>query len=153
MSASSIPAVIDALVSVLSARAALQAPDVLISDGTPSRALAQTRLIQIGGHGEPTVTGDQHPAELGGMRREEDYTVRLYCSAETGGAVQKTSRDQAFALLAEVENALRTDATLGAVVRYAEISGGITATQTSPDEAAAGRWCEVAFDVHVTNRI
>jgi hypothetical protein len=153
MSTSTIPAVIDALLAALRARPALQAPDVAVVDGYPSRNLSQTRLITIGGQAEPTVTGDQTVTSLGNRRREEDYAVRVYCSADAGGTDQKGARDRAFGLLAELEETLRDDATLGGIVRYAEVAGSLTLLQTDESTAASGRWAEVSVDVRVRNRI
>ena len=151
MSTSSIPAYIDALLAALRARPALQAEDVLVSDSFPMGDLSEVRLLTVGGQDDPTATGEQASASLGRQRREEDYVLNLYGSALTGDGDQKAVRDQAFGLMAEVEDLLRDDPTLGNTVRESYVEGGITLSQQKPEHG--GRWAEVAFTIHVKNRI
>jgi hypothetical protein len=167
---SSIARYIDALLASLRAHPELQAPEVCISDGLPARDLSFTHLITVGGQDEPTAQGDQEPAQLGAQRREETYTVQVYCSAQVGGhkdASQKAARDQAFALLRVVEEVLQRDPTMSqqndgaALVRYSDIRGGITLAQTGPQiveelidsKRPIPRWAEVAVQITVRNRI
>lgn len=152
---STIPAAIDALVTMLTVRPALAVPGTLVVDGYPANARSIKQLITIGGQVDATATGTQEFASLGARRRTEDYTIRVYCSAVD--ADQKKARDAAFALMAEVEDLLRTDPTLGGVTSmYAEAGGDVVLDQSSEDPdtmPSGGRWAAVSFDVHVVNRI
>jgi len=148
---STMPAAIDGLLALLRARPSLER--VQIVDGYPRFDIVDTAFIAIGGKPEPVAEGAQSSAALGARKREERYTLRVYCSASLGGDDQKAARDQAFSLMAEVEDAVRQDVTLGGAVRVAEVAGSISLSQTDHDTAAFGVFAEVSFDVAVQARI
>ena len=164
---SSIARYIDALLASLRAHPELQHPDCFVSDGFVGRDLSATHLISVGGQDDATADGSQETAQLGAQRREEAYSVRVYCAAQTGSEDQKFARDQAFALLRIVEEVLQRDPEMkgpnGGVplVRWSEVTGSFTLQQTSPSLVAqlveegrtVGRWAEVAVEVTVVNRI
>lgn len=152
MATSTIPAAIDALLTALRASEDLADP-VKVVDGYPRFRITNIDLVSVGGKDEPVASGEQTPAALGGQRREERYSLAVYCSSSRGGEDQKTVRDRAFALMAAVEDVLRADGTLGGVVRFAQVGGGITLLETDADTAPAGVFAEVGFLVDVQARI
>jgi hypothetical protein len=150
--ASSIPAVIDAVLAMLRGRAELAAP-VEVFDGFPRRPIDNMDFVAIGGKAEPVADGTQDAVVLGNRRRDETYTVRVYCSSSRGTADQKVTRDRAFTLMGVVEDALRTDPTLGGRVMSAQVGGRVALEQTEAETADAGSFAEVSFDVSVRARI
>ncbi len=150
---STVPAVIDALLTGLRARPALA--DVLVVDGMPAEDLTGRRLLTIGGQDAPTAEGGQEWGALGNGRRTEDYVIRLYASADVGGVEQKAARDAAFSVVAEVAAFLRADPSLGGLIvgQGVEMGSAFSLTQTGPDTPGEGRWAEVAFDVRVRARV
>jgi hypothetical protein len=156
---SSIPAVVDAVLAMLRARPELAAP-VEVWDGFPRRAITDIDLVAVGGKDEPTADGTQDAVTLGNRRRDETYTLRVYCSSSRGtgapgplGADQKVTRDRAFALMAAAEAGLRADPTLGGLVISAQVGGRTALQQTDADTAPDGSFAEVSFDVSVRARI
>lgn len=149
---STIPAVIDALLALLRARPELAAP-VEVFDGFPRRVIDNLDFVAVGGKSEPVADGTQAAAVLGNRRRDETYTVRVYCSSSRGTQDQKVTRDRAFALMAAAEDAIRADPTLGGRVKSAQVGGRIVLQETDADTAEAGSDAEVSFDVSVEARI
>jgi hypothetical protein len=149
---SSIPGVVDAVLAMLRARPELAAP-VEVWDGFPRRPITDLDLVAVGGKDEPTADGTQDAVVLGNRRRDERYTLRVYCSSSRGTADQKVTRDRAFALMAAAEDGLRADSTLGGRVMSAQVGGRIALQQTDADTAADGSFAEVSFDVSIRARI
>src|SRR6266516_3930708 len=66
------------------------------------------------------VTGDQTWLTVGGTR-EEDYSLTVMVRAFRAGPNQQPATERAFQILTEIENALRTDPTVGGTVLSAQI--------------------------------
>jgi hypothetical protein len=109
---STVPALKSALLGVLQARAGLSG--VQVTYGWP--AAPQREFIVL-----YSVSGRQSFAALGHLSREESYELQVVISVLSQGGVQQTITERAFALMAEIENALRADPTVGGVVRTAEL--------------------------------
>lgn len=143
---STIPAAIDGLLALLTSQPALAAP-VEIIDGQPT---TQTPIdyvaVGIADGDNPSVDGSQDWSQTGMQRRKEDYTIRCEVSSWSGSGTTKERRDQAFALFAACEAALRADPTLNASVIQAEIAADFSVIQTRTKK---GPVCTINFTVHV----
>lgn len=118
MATSTIQALRKALHARLVARGGLSG--VQISLGIPT-SKPEPEWIMIGGARDP---GDQEAAALGQLRREEHYHLWIDVSVvRPFDDDQVTTTDRAFALAAEVEDELRSDASVGGVVRIAQVVG------------------------------
>jgi len=102
---SSIPAVKQALVDLLAARANLR--NVQVTYGAPLPAPAK-EYIWVG-----DVTGEQTAGALGGQVRDEEYTVQVNMSVVREGNNQRAADTRCFQLLAELEDLLRSNPSLG----------------------------------------
>lgn len=127
MATSTIPATLDSLIAALRARPGLA--NAVIHDGTPITDEG-TDYIAIGWSDEDatSVSARQEPATLGNLRRSETYDINCQACAWNGSTDMKLARDTAFALFAEVEDALRTDGTIAGNVIFADI-GAYTVRQ------------------------
>lgn len=120
MSTSAVPAVLDALVALF----ADTLPDVEVIDG-PWVTLPQGDYLTVGWTPYDNDTAADALQEWRGFRggspppRKEEFDVVCYLDSaggDTDAASVKTRRDGAFVLLADVEDALRNDLTLGGAV-------------------------------------
>lgn len=130
---SRIPAGIDALLGVLAVRPALAQVDII--DGPPlawgaiKLATSSTgdgqRYLFIGAGLDGTMAseGVQEFNAAGAVSRDERFEVLCVALAWSGdGAAVKATRDLAFALVGEVEQAIRADPSLGNAVLYCLLS-------------------------------
>ena len=129
MAVSTIPAAKDALYDLIVADASVVAAKVQVSYGWPSPHQAR-ELIWIG-----DVEGEQNAAALGKQRREETYKMTLKVDVLREGNDQKSASERAFVIAGWIENILRNDATLGGVVRTAEIEGPLELKENATDKA------------------
>lgn len=151
---SRIPAALDALVAVT--QTAL-GPGVAVLDGPPIdweplQLPAQTgaagdelRYLFIGASPSGSaVEGEQDFNAAGNVSRDESFRVSCVAYA-VGGSGTKARRDEAFAILAAVETALRTDPTLAGAVLWALVSAVSAVDQRQRN----GEWsdCSVTFTV------
>lgn len=150
MASSTIPDVIDYLVATLTALPATQG--ILVSDGFPAAGEEPTDLVVVGGNVTPTADGTQVWAQIGHLRREEDYGVEISISCYRGGTEQKPSRDAAFAILRAFDEQLIADPTLGGLVRIVLLSQ-LGLKQTDYTDAAQGRTATITVTVRIQNRI
>lgn len=113
MSTSRIAAVIDALFSTLKSAV----PTAQVYDG-PWTARPNKDFITVGWVPDSEVepTGEQDWAGLGAKQRNERLDIPGYVGSFRGPIALATRRQQAVALLAAVENALRSDPRLGGAV-------------------------------------
>jgi hypothetical protein len=146
---------------VAAAKTAYNTAKVDVLEGPPVTALDDTysQRVWIGYNPlnpeEPSATGDQEFATLGARSRNEDFTVVCCCEYWTGDPTPSTARLGAFALLSAFEPLLRGtpgsggpgDATLGRVVLWSQIAGGIDYAAEQSSNGVVGR---VVF--HVTCR-
>ena len=144
MATSTIPATLDALVAALRARPALV--DTVVHDGTPITEEG-TQYVAVGWSDEDTssVSGRQEPATLGNLRRAETYDINCQACAWDGSTEMKVARDRAFAIFAEVEDALRADGTIGGNVIFADI-GSYTVRQV---QTTGGALVTIDFTIAV----
>lgn len=146
MTASTIPAAIDALLVQLRAVAD---DSVRVVDGYPRFALTNMDLIAVGGTREAAATGVQVAEDVAGGR-QETYALQIRTSSSRGvGVEQKVVRDRAFELMALVEEALGLDTTLGGTVYLAEVGGDVDLFQTNAETARDGTHAQVNFFVLV----
>lgn len=128
---SRIPAAIDALVVTLTA--AVGATTNVV-DGpplswdaveAPGDAVSETSWLFVGASpdGDEGATSTQEFNAAGAVSRDE--MIEIHCTAYVWGGDQviKTRRDDAAALVAQVEQAIRADSSLGAAVLYSKKSG------------------------------
>lgn len=121
MATSTIPATLDSLIAALRIRPGLA--NVVVHDGTPISDEG-TPYVAIGyaeGEMAESVSARQEPATLGNLRRSETYDIECQACAWNGSTDMQSARDAAFAIFAEVEDALREDGTIGGNVIFADI--------------------------------
>lgn len=127
---SRIPAAIDALVSTLTTSIGTTTNVV---DGPPlswdaielpTDSITETRYLFVGADPNDDISaeGTQDFNAAGAVSRDEHFDVR--CTAYTWGGdqVMKTRRDDAFGIVASVEQTIRSDPSLGAAVLYSRVS-------------------------------
>lgn len=137
MQTSRVPAALDALLSLLRARPALA--DVAIVDGPSAVNLTARRRIHIGWSpgGEQAVELQQEFNSAGARTRDEVFVISCYAESRGGDKDMAFRRADAFALIGEVEQALRgSDAapeapTLNGTVLWAELTAGNVQQSTS----------------------
>jgi hypothetical protein len=146
---SRIPAIIDALISTLNTGL----PGVTVLDG-PMVTVPDNDYVTVGW--EPNNTSTPSKQKWVGVgpskARQEDIDIPCYCSSFSGSVSMSDRRNDAFTLLAAVEDALRADPFLGGAVTqpgYAEM-GSIELFET---QGKAGADVGIAFHVTVTTRI
>lgn len=130
MLTSRVPAAVDALLALLGARPALA--DVAVVDGPPTVNLTQKRRIHIGWAPGADVSVELEQAfnGAGARTRDEAFSISGYAEARAGDKDLKARRDEAFALLGEIEQALRASneapeaPTLNGTVLWAHLTAG-----------------------------
>lgn len=135
MTTSRVPAVIDALVTTLTAAL----PNVTVIDG-PLVTVPSGDYLTVGWTPDgDTTTGVQDRAPSGGHARTEHIEVPCYCDSFSGSTAVSARRTAAFTLMAAAETALNADQTLGGVVSapgYAQL-GAYTERQEQTDAGVA----------------
>lgn len=103
------------------------------------------------------VRTEQDPATFGTNRsREEVIELDVLVSCRRGGGpeVEKTTSDAAYALLALIENYVRTtDTTVGGTVRECFLIRTTSVGATDPRELAQGRTIEITATFQARARI
>lgn len=154
MMTSRVPAAVDALLEIL--RAAPGLADVTIVDGPPVTNLSPLKYVFVGwqpGGGTAVALTQQFNA-AGARTRDETFEIACYAEARAGDTDIRSRRDEVFALLAEVEAALRatndapTAPTLGGAVLWAHLTAG-DLTQVQAEGSLAG----LAFTITCQARI
>jgi hypothetical protein len=140
---STVPDVLDALKALLDLRDGLAGVTVATA---PTGDPVPFESIQLFG-----TAGDQEWAAIGNRRRRETYTIRAGIFIKrlgAGEALAKQVRDRAYAILAELEDAIRVAPTLGLADRVviqlarADLDQGL-----NPDD---GRVAALDLDLAVT---
>jgi hypothetical protein len=146
LATSTVPAFKKKLKELLVARPNIVSANVLVSWGLPGN-MAETEFIALLG-----TEGEQEAAALGAQKREEEFFLTLVASVLRGGDDQQSAEERAWELVAEVENQLRSDATVGATVREAQIAGEIASGvfHDPKEQVTEGR---VVFQVRARARI
>lgn len=148
MTTSRIPAVIDALVSTLTAGL----PGVTVIDG-PLVNVPDGDYVTVGWTPDnDTTTGTQTWAGVGNRARDEHIEVPCYCDSFSGSTAVSARRAAAFALMAAAENAVRADPSLGGLVSAPGVAEIGTYTERQ-EQTDAGVAVGVVFHITVTTRI
>lgn len=155
MATSTVPAAVDALLTILQADPGLDAVDVV--DGPPGPDLTNGDRIHIGYRpsGDVAVQLQQSFNAAGARTRDETFTINGYIESRSGDTDMAEKRVRVYALLAEIENALRattavpTAPTLNGTVLWAELTTGSLIQAQTTSGALAG----LDFTVHCRARI
>ena len=154
MMTSRVPAAVDALLAILRARSALAEVDII--DGPAAVNYTRLQRLYVGWQpGDESAVQLQQAFNAAGARtRDEAFTISCYAEARAGDKDMKARRDEVFALVGEVELALRatndapTAPTLNGTVLWAHLTAG-DLTQTQQQGSLAG----LAFTVTCQARI
>lgn len=153
MPTSSIPAVIDYLVTEIRALPECKAP-CSVHDGFPVGTGNPAVAIGVVPHEDGVTAAEVVHAQLGAQMEWETYNVPIVVSAYVGGSDAKPARDKAFTVYNAIVTLVRADRTLGGLLH-----GGaaiVTSTRvdqtTAAEQAGEGRACAVAFLVQCKNR-
>lgn len=151
-STSRIPAAIDALVTALSAAIGSTTnvvdgpPLAWDAVGAPGDAVSDSSWLFVGASpdGDEGAAGDQDFNAAGAVSRDETFVI--FCTAYTfgGDLIVKTRRDDAFALVGQVEQVCRSDPSLGGAVLYSRMSG---VTSYRPTQGEYGSDCTVVCTI------
>lgn len=87
---------------------------------------------------------------LGHLRKDETYTLSVYCSVLREGNMQQTCTERCFELAAEIEDELRTNPTVTGTVRVAQLSTPFSLEEFASDQA---RQSILTLGVEATERI
>ena len=139
---SSIPDAMDAFVDGMLLRANIISAKVQVASGYLGGDSAAKESIQL--TDVPAAT--QSWGMLGNRRRDEEYTINgliWVVKAGKNETVIRSARDRAFALLAEIEDFLRLDPTIGSTTKVSEL----TAYPFDQGANAEGRWCQIDFSI------
>lgn len=150
---SRIPAAIDGLLTLAQASAGLAG--VQIVDGPPLSwapvmlavdSASECRFLFIGAvPGEDTsAEGDQDFNAAGAISYDEHFRVLCTALSWTGDQVAKAVRDDAAAIVGAVQQAIRTDPTLGGAVLYSRISN---IDRLEQQQANNGVQCVAVFTI------
>lgn len=149
---SAIPGAIRAVHDVMQAN--LPDVEVIVGPGTTNTGAQKYVLIGVDDPDESTyahaVTGQQSWAQLGGLKRDETFTIHGAAIAWNGNADALQAMDDVFSLLAGLEQALVSDPTLTQSVLY---SVGLTAMALKFSQDDNGAAAIVPFDLECKARI
>lgn len=146
---SRIPAVLDALVSTLTAAL----PAVTVIDG-PLVRVPDGDYLTVGATPEnDRPTGQQTWIGVGPTKvRGEEIDVPCYCDSYSGSTAVSTRRNAAFAILAAAETSLRADPSLGGVLTVPGIAE-ISTYSDYQEETEKGLAVGVVFHITCKTRI
>lgn len=146
MSTSSVPTFKLAIYNALTALQATTLAGVQVSYGAPFPNPA-TEVIWL-----DDVQGQQTASFLGRLKRDEDYNLTIIVWVAKQTVSQQTITERAYALAAQIETVLRSDATMGNTVRMAQVAGPFRHEEIISDDGN-GRACALTLTVNVINRI
>lgn len=139
---------LDAAMNAIADGLALRAGLSGVQVGTgPLGAASQQESIQLF-----TGSSSQEWATTG-RRKEEELTIdgSIWVSRPSADdAVIREARARAIALLAELEDFLRLDPSLGGVVRVSSLASVELDQGVTPD---GGRWCQLDFVIECNQRL
>lgn len=138
---STAPAFKAALLTALGARAGLAG--VTISYGAPLSAPREFIALA-------DISGEQEFATLGALRKNETYTLEIYCSVLREGNQQQACTERCFELAAEIEDELRTNPTMSGTVRVAQVRSPFSVEEFGSDQA---RQSILSLGIEATERI
>jgi hypothetical protein len=154
MTTSRVPAALGALLAIL--RAAPGLADVDVIDGPAAINYTRLRRLYVGWQpgADAAVALQQSFNSAGARTRDEAFTISCYAEARAGDKDMQARRSEVFALVGEVETALRatndapTAPTLNGTVLWAHLTAG-DLTQVQQEGSLAG----LAFTVTCQARI
>lgn len=154
MMTSRVPAAVDALLAIL--RAAPGLAQVAIVDGPPVVNLTSLQHLFVGWQpsAEAAVSLTQDFNSAGARTRDEAFAINCYAESRSGDTDMQARRSEVFALVGEVETALRatnaapTAPTLSGAVLWAHLTAG-DLTEVQAEGSLAG----LAFTVTCRARI
>jgi hypothetical protein len=159
MVTSRVPALIDYLVATFTAASALGAatPPVAVLDG-PVTAAAEAPLVLWVGLDDPdtdqvapsAAAAQQEWAGLGKQARNEISTIHCVAEAWTGADDIKSMRVAAFAIVAAVEDIVRTDPFSGLALFP---DPGVTGLELRQNNTQPGWQARVSFQIAFKSRI
>jgi len=139
---STIHAAMNAFVDGMLARANIISAGVQVASAYLGGDTARFESIQL----TDAPDAQQSWGMLGNRRRDEEYTLHgviWVFRAGKGEAVIRDVRARAFELLAEIEDFLRVDPSIGGTTKVSELSR-YPLDQGANEE---GRWAQIDFDV------
>lgn len=141
---STVPAVKAALVSLLTAAL----PGTQVTYGRPADSMLSRNCVWMG----RAAGTDRVPTMKAGRKaREQDYTITVFVwVAKPRGTVEQ-AEDDAHTLLAEVNDALADDPSLGGVDGLIHATAG--SWEAEADQAQEGPFCLVTLDIDCLARL
>jgi hypothetical protein len=142
---SSIPDAMDAFVAGMMLRpniATAIADGLKVASGYLGEESGRKESIEL----THVQTATQVWGMIGNRRREEEYRISGLVWATVGGKnepIIKAARDRAFELLAEIEDFLRVDPTIGGTTKVSEVAAYPFDQGVTPD----GRYCQIDFEI------
>lgn len=145
--ASTLPAVVDALLATWRAALEVAALDVDVFDGPLGATTPASNDVLVVGLEPPTTSaeGTQEPHGMGN-RLTEHFVIHSRVSSLSGDVDMKPRRDRAYAILAVLNGALKANPTLGGVCNRVFLGPELQLWQ---GQTPAGAVAEVSFDVSV----
>lgn len=146
MSTSRVPALRSALKSVFAAQLVTDGVTATVTEFDPGDEQTKVDCVWFG-----SIRSQQAEHTFGGSRAESmiaEGFVRVMRPG-AGDTVAAAAEDQAHVILASLEDALRSDITVGSAVFDCVIAGHESGYATDPE----GRICVVAFDVEAEAHI
>jgi len=139
---STIDAAMIAFVDGMLARANIIADGVQVSSAYLGGDTAAKESIQL----TNVPQAEQKWGMLGNRRRDEEYTLAgliWVVKAGKNETIIREARARAFELLAEIEDFIRVDPTIGATTKVSELSR----YPVDQGASAEGRWCQIDFEI------
>lgn len=148
---SRIPTTIDALVTF----AQTSLPAITVQDGPPldwgniklpSGSANESQMLFIGADPDDDIgaVGQQDFNAAGAVSRDERFLITCTAWAWAGSVDIKGRRDEAFAIVAAVEQLIRSNVSLGGAVLYSRMAG---VSRYSPRQQSTGAAVVVVFAV------
>jgi len=155
---SAIPLAIDALLGLVNGSSSFAGVKVFDGPRVSDNDLVNKDRLYIGDsvQDEPAVEGEESAAHSDLISRDEEFAIVCTAEAWTGDVDMKPRRDRAFALKNALEVLVRptvvggSQPTLGGVVLWAEVAGGVRVDQKQTPNGAV---CSVTFHVNCRARI
>lgn len=147
MSTSRIPSCVDALVSMFTAALPIE-----VRDGAVLQNTERTALYVGSNLDDSRFDWEQDWAGLGHVYRDEVFSVPCVLWVRGGDTVLKPYRDEAFAHIAAIENALRASEDLGLEPQF-NIRADLRPVSFSQPQTPDGAVCRADFSIRVQARV
>lgn len=146
MGNSNVPDAVDGLYDCVKTYGPIVTAKIQVFDGDLTGSYIPDELIGICFDDEQAaVQGAQSPAELGALRRQEQFHIRNIVSVAVGTTDVRTARRRVYTIFGLVEDALRANPTFAGASTYGDIRG----YSYSQDQTGEGVVCTIAFLVEV----